>query len=193
MDAPRLLWKRLADVFGLARHARKRFVQTRQRRLRGDRLCRRGRREFRRTALQMRRRRQLADARSLAMRTEHQMTLALVAKRLAGSEPALEAVSLIAKEINDYHMVPGTGIEPVRLAARDFKSLVSTNFTIRARELLDAEEYWRRDPESNRGTRLCRPLCFVVNQSLTMHIHPLSARSKYPTCQSAGNLALRPT
>ena len=60
------------------------------------------------------------------------MTLALVAKRLAGSEPALEAVSLIAKEINDYHMVPGTGIEPVRLAARDFKSLVSTNFTIRA-------------------------------------------------------------
>ena len=28
--------------------------------------------------------------------------------------------------------MPGTGIEPVRLAARDFKSLVSTNFTIRA-------------------------------------------------------------
>ena len=23
---------------------------------------------------------------------------------------------------------------------------------------LEAEEYWRRDPESNRGTRLCRPL-----------------------------------
>jgi hypothetical protein len=30
-------------------------------------------------------------------------------------------------------MVPGTGIEPVRLAPRDFKSLVSTNFTIRAK------------------------------------------------------------
>src|SRR5690606_40480459 len=30
-------------------------------------------------------------------------------------------------------MVPGTGIEPVRLAARDFKSLVSTYSTIRAR------------------------------------------------------------
>ena len=30
-------------------------------------------------------------------------------------------------------VVPGTGVEPVRLAARDFKSLVSTNFTIRAR------------------------------------------------------------
>jgi hypothetical protein len=28
--------------------------------------------------------------------------------------------------------VPGTGIEPVRLAPRDFKSLVSTYFTIRA-------------------------------------------------------------
>ncbi len=60
------------------------------------------------------------------------MTLALVAKRLAGSEPAFEAVPLIAEKVDDYHMVPGTGIEPVRLAARDFKSLVSTNFTIRA-------------------------------------------------------------
>lgn len=33
-------------------------------------------------------------------------------------------------------LVPGTGIEPVRLfRARDFKSLVSTNFTIRARRV----------------------------------------------------------
>ena len=32
-------------------------------------------------------------------------------------------------------MVPGTGIEPVWLAPRDFKSLVSTNFTIRAFDL----------------------------------------------------------
>ena len=30
-------------------------------------------------------------------------------------------------------LVPGTGIEPVCLAARDFKSLVSTNFTTRAK------------------------------------------------------------
>lgn len=29
-------------------------------------------------------------------------------------------------------MVPGTGIEPVRPKPRDFKSLVSTNFTTRA-------------------------------------------------------------
>lgn len=29
-------------------------------------------------------------------------------------------------------MVPGTGIEPVRPKPRDFKSLVSTYFTIRA-------------------------------------------------------------
>ena len=33
-------------------------------------------------------------------------------------------------------MVPGTGIEPVWLAPRDFKSLVSTNFTIRAFDLI---------------------------------------------------------
>ena len=43
---------------------------------------------------------------------------------------------------------------------------------------LQAEEYWRRDPESNRGTRLCRPMYIVVNQSLTKRIHPLSARPK---------------
>jgi CRP-like cAMP-binding protein len=58
-------------------------------------------------------------------------------------------------------LVPGTGIEPVWLAPRDFKSLVSTNFTIRAREiarngLSKRRKHWRRDPESNRGTRLCR-------------------------------------
>lgn len=52
------------------------------------------------------------------------MSLALVAKRLAGGEPAFEAVSLIAEEIDDYHMVPGTGIEPARLAARSFTANV---------------------------------------------------------------------
>jgi hypothetical protein len=73
-----------------------------------------------------------------------QMTLALVAERLARSEPALEAVALVAEKVEDYHafecLVPGTGIEPVWLAPRDFKSLVSTNFTIRARETLETEE-----------------------------------------------------
>lgn len=53
--------------------------------------------------------------------------------------------------------MPGTGIEPVRLAPRDFKSLVSTNFTIRAQTGTE-EEDWRRDPESNWGRRICNPL-----------------------------------
>jgi hypothetical protein len=30
--------------------------------------------------------------------------------------------------------VPGTGLEPVQLSPRDFKSLVSTNFTTRAED-----------------------------------------------------------
>ena len=74
----------------------------------------------------------------------HQPALALIAERLARSKPAFEAVSLIAEKIEDYHvfewLVPGTGIEPVWLAPRDFKSLVSTNFTIRAREMLETDE-----------------------------------------------------
>ena len=49
-------------------------------------------------------------------------------------------------------MVPGAGVEPARpLKSRDFKSLASTNFAIRAFE-------WRLRAESNRRTRLCRPL-----------------------------------
>ena len=68
------------------------------------------------------------------------MTLALTAKRLGRSEPAFEAVSLIAEKIENDHefecafelLVPGTGLEPVWLAPRDFKSLVYTNFTTRA-------------------------------------------------------------
>ena len=82
------------------------------------------------------------------------MTPALVAKRVARSEPAFEAVSLVAEKIEDYHvswlMVPGTGIEPVWLAPRDFKSLVSTNFTIRAFDFTG-------EPASGNGqTRLVR-------------------------------------
>jgi hypothetical protein len=34
-------------------------------------------------------------------------------------------------------MVPGAGIEPARLAARDFKSRTSTNFVIRACSWVD--------------------------------------------------------
>lgn len=56
------------------------------------------------------------------MRTMHQMTLGLAAKCLAGGEPAFEAVTVIAEEIENYHVVPGTGLEPVWLAPRDFKS-----------------------------------------------------------------------
>jgi len=33
----------------------------------------------------------------------HQMTLTLIAKRFTRSEPAFEAVSLVAEEIKNYH------------------------------------------------------------------------------------------
>ena len=68
----------------------------------------------------------------------NQMALTLIAKDVARSEPSFEMVSVIAEKIENYHavglMVPGTGLEPVWLAPRDFKSLVYTNFTTRARE-----------------------------------------------------------
>ncbi len=74
----------------------------------------------------------------------HQPALALITERLARSEPAFEVVSVVAEKVENYHafdwLVPGTGIEPVWLAPRDFKSLVSTNFTIRARETLETDE-----------------------------------------------------
>ena len=51
--------------------------------------------------------------------------------------------------------------------AADFKSDVSTNFTIRAERpivkqnspgnAVDGAENWRRDPESNRASRICNP------------------------------------
>ena len=60
----------------------------------------------------------------------HQVTLALIAKCLARSKPAFESVPVVTKEIEDYHvfewLVPGTGIEPVWLAPRDFKSTLIT-------------------------------------------------------------------
>ena len=61
-----------------------------------------------------------------------------------------------------------TGLEPAWLAPRDFKSLVYTNFTTRPVNLervrdraspqLVTASCWRRGSESNRRTRLCRPL-----------------------------------
>ncbi len=77
---------------------------------------------------------QLAYSGTLALGTMHQMAFALVAKGLTRSEPAFELMTAVAEEVENYHVVPGTGIEPVCLTARDFKSLVSTNFTIRAFE-----------------------------------------------------------
>jgi hypothetical protein len=77
---------------------------------------------------------QLAYGGTLALGTMHEMAFALVAKGLTRSEPAFELMTAVAEEVEDYHVVPGAGIEPARLAPRDFKSLVSTNFTIRAFE-----------------------------------------------------------
>ncbi len=39
----------------------------------------------------------------------------------------------LSLKIKDLKMVPGAGIEPARLAAGDFESPASTNFTTRAR------------------------------------------------------------
>ena len=57
-------------------------------------------------------------------------------QRAAQSRTAAEVEhtpwACIHRIVAQGEMVPGTGIEPVWLAPRDFKSLVSTNFTIRA-------------------------------------------------------------
>ena len=60
-------------------------------------------------------------------------------------------------------MVPGAGIEPAwMINPRDFKSLASTYFATRAMCNISYTSIltfnWRLGPESNRGTRLCRPL-----------------------------------
>jgi hypothetical protein len=47
---------------------------------------------------------------------------------------------------------PERDLNPHSQKPRDFKSLVSTDFTTRARE------NWRRVPESNRTRRICNPL-----------------------------------
>ena len=141
VNAARLFRKALADVLRLPCHAYQGLLQLRDAGSAGRR-CRLFRwRDIGGAALDVRRRRQLAYARRLALGTMHQMLLALIAKRIARSKPAFEAVSVVAEKIENYHvfgwLVPGTGLEPVWLAPRDFKSLVSTNFTTRARELVN--------------------------------------------------------
>src|SRR5678809_229905 len=66
--------------------------------------------------------------------------------------------------------VPGAGLEPARLSAGDFKSPVSTSFTTRAN--------WRRESESNRRPRLCRPLHdhSAIPPRLEKREGPVSAR-----------------
>ena len=58
-------------------------------------------------------------------------------------------------------MVPGAGLEPARLATRDFKSLVSTDFTTRAvhccRPLSHpVQRVDKQDSPVNAGWRGCR-------------------------------------
>ena len=133
VNAARLFRKALADVLRLPRHGHQGLMQLRY----SGRSNRRRRIFFRRrhigrATLDVRRRWQLAYRRGLTLGTMHQMTLALAAKRVARRKPAFEAVSAVTEKIENYHVVPGTGLEPVWLAPRDFKSLVSTNFTTRA-------------------------------------------------------------
>jgi hypothetical protein len=77
-------------------------------------------------------------------------------------------------------MVPGAGVEPAWRfkVPRDFKSLVSTNFTIRAskgatritrKDLI--VRGWRRGSESNRSTRLCRLSVGFVKHIVTKYFH----------------------
>ncbi len=60
---------------------------------------------------------------------------------------------LIALIILYFPMVPERDLNPHSANAEDFKSLVSTDSTIRARDIK-----WRRVPESNRTRRICNPL-----------------------------------
>lgn len=59
-------------------------------------------------------------------------------------------IALIIQHIFPWY--PGRDLNPHSHKPRDFKSLVSTDFTTRARE------NWRRVPESNRTRRICNPL-----------------------------------
>jgi hypothetical protein len=141
---------------------------------------------------EVRRRWQLAYGRGLALGAMHQMAFALVTKRLARSEPAFEAVSPVTQEIEDYHvsgyLVPGTGIEPVWLAPRDFKSLVSTNFTIRARETLETDETLEARPGIEPRYTALQAAVFC-SKSITYYAHPPAIRppqiSNIPVCRKS--------
>lgn len=106
MDAPRLFGKTLADIFGLARHRKQSHVQF----FHGGRADRRRRLfrydDIRCPAPDMGRRRQLPYRRRLTLGTMHEVMLALAVKGLARSKPAFEAVSVVAEQIQDYHLIP---------------------------------------------------------------------------------------
>ena len=88
----------------------------------------------------MRGRRQSTDAAAAALRTGDQPAVLLLAEVGGGAEPGFETMLFATGEVENDHgvndagscLVPGAGIEPAWLAPRDFKSLVSTSFTIRA-------------------------------------------------------------
>ena len=120
------------------------------------------------------------------------MTLALIAKRLARSKPAFETVSVVAEKIENYHafgwLVPGTGIEPVWLAPRDFKSLVSTNFTIRARERARSGGILEARPGIEPRYTALQAAVFC-SKSITYYAHPPAIRplqiSNMPVCRKS--------
>jgi len=122
MNAARLFGKTRADIFGASRHGQQGLLHLFEaRRPHGvHRLI--WHNDLRSAALDMRRRRQAADDRSLALRTLHHSTLALTVKHLPRSKPAFEAVSMVAEEIEDDHLVPGAEVESAWLAPRECKS-----------------------------------------------------------------------
>ena len=97
-------------------------------------------------------RRNTTDAGMIALRTTNQPALNLIVKILGTSKPSLEGVTVFAIQVvNDHWMIagnacpkllkqgegwcPGRESNPYTQRARDFKSLVSTNFTTRAWEV----------------------------------------------------------
>lgn len=73
-----------------------------------------------------------------------------------------------------FRMVPGAGIEPARLAAGDFESPASTNFTTRARGS-------RTRPDDGCGRTKTAIICVLSKIVRRPHIQPLiRARSARP-------------
>ena len=92
-------------------------------------------------------------------------------------------------------MVPGTGLEPVWLAPRDFKSLVSTNFTIRARELAHKSTARAGSGIGRCSLSSCTTTYIPV---AALRPHPAAARSLrflrklFEDSRSGGTLEARP-